>query len=541
MTQHYRRLVLLAILAIWPLAFSFSSDTDSWKKLKGVMDNYARFEQEKLGRINKLIEIGAKNSSKKNWSSLFDNYEALFEEYLPYKYDSAFYYATKLCKISSLLNTQEKAIEAKLKMAIVLISGGHFSEAKDSLAALENFKVHFTQNQKLTFYQHKMRLYNDWSNYSNHNPYKETYHYYKILSLDSAILFAEPHSYEKVYLEGVRLLSLDLDDEAIPLFERLLVDYKPTDHQKAMIYACLAYLNRHQGAQVVKEFLTHSAYYDLISVTKETTSLRMLAYELYQHGEYEKAYELILLAYELTDFYGSNHRKFELTSVQPIINRKKVMEVEQAKNKATFYAMLSGGGAIGMLGLALLTFMLFVRNKKKRLIIENAHSKMLKLNLSLREADKIKEEYLGYYFNISTDYVNQIDNLRKQTIHFIVNNKHKEALDILGKYNPKEERIKFLKDFDRIFLRLFPGFVDHFNKLFAPENQFILENSNELTPELRIFALIRLGIHDNEKVAGILNLSVNTIYAYKTKIKNRSLVTNDEFVEQIMKIKSVDD
>src|SRR5690606_19064818 len=130
--------------------------------------------------------------------------------------------------------------------------------------------------------------------------------------------------------------------------------------------------------------------------------------------------------------------------------------------------------------------------------VKHANHELQSFNRKLVEANQIKEEYVGYYFNMTTDYVNRIDVLRKQIIHFLVNDKKKEALSMLGKYNPAEERARFVKDFDRVFLRLFPDFIHQFNQLIDPADPFVPENEGELNADLRIFALIRLGIHDNK-------------------------------------------
>jgi DNA-binding NarL/FixJ family response regulator len=90
-----------------------------------------------------------------------------------------------------------------------------------------------------------------------------------------------------------------------------------------------------------------------------------------------------------------------------------------------------------------------------------------------------------------------------------------------------------------VFLRIFPNFVSRFNALFAPEDQIRLKENELLNIDLRIFALIRLGITDNEKIAQILEYSVNTIYAYKTRIKNRSTVPNEEFETRILEISGI--
>src|SRR5690606_18256379 len=155
--------------------------------------------------------------------------------------------------------------------------------------------------------------------------------------------------------------------------------------------------------------------------------------------------------------------------------------------------------------------------------IKQANQSLQVINRRLVEADKIKEEYVGYYFNMTTDYVNRIDVLRKQVMNLLVNDKKKEALTLLGKYNPLDERTRFVKDFDQVFLRLFPDFVHQFNQLIDPHDPFVPDQPGELTPDLRIFALIRLGIHDNRKIGEILNFSVNTVYAYKTRVRNRAV------------------
>jgi hypothetical protein len=96
-----------------------------------------------------------------------------------------------------------------------------------------------------------------------------------------------------------------------------------------------------------------------------------------------------------------------------------------------------------------------------------------------------------------------------------------------------------LKSFDKAFLKLFPHFVEEFNALFSEEDQVKLPDKQLLTTDLRIYALIRLGIRENEKIAEILEYSIKSIYAYKTKIRNRSKLPKEEFDKKIMSIKSL--
>ena len=130
----------------------------------------------------------------------------------------------------------------------------------------------------------------------------------------------------------------------------------------------------------------------------------------------------------------------------------------------------------------------------------------------------MKEEYIGYYFNINAEYLNKIENFKKAVDQKVLARKYDDLRYIVDNINLKREREELSYSFDRVFLNLFPDFVSTFNSLFRPEDQIILKEGQLLNTELRIFALIRMGISDTEKIARILGYSVNTIYAYKTRL-----------------------
>jgi DNA-binding NarL/FixJ family response regulator len=103
----------------------------------------------------------------------------------------------------------------------------------------------------------------------------------------------------------------------------------------------------------------------------------------------------------------------------------------------------------------------------------------------------------------------------------------------------QNERQNLYKNFDKIFLKLFPHFIEEFNKLFKAEDYMVLEHGELLNTDLRIYALIRLGITDSEKIAKFLDYSVNTIYTYKTKLKQKTIVSRDKFEDYVMAIKAL--
>ena len=171
--------------------------------------------------------------------------------------------------------------------------------------------------------------------------------------------------------------------------------------------------------------------------------------------------------------------------------------------------------------------------------LDVANRSLTRTNRKLDEVNLIKEEYIGQFFNIHSDYIDKLEKL-KRSLEKIAHLKQYDQLQIVVKrMDTNIERESFFQRFDEVFLNLFPDFILDFNALFAEKDKTLPSPGQLMNNELRIFALIRLGIDENETIAKILNYSVNTIYTYKTKVKNRSLVANDIFKEKIMSIRTV--
>jgi hypothetical protein len=167
------------------------------------------------------------------------------------------------------------------------------------------------------------------------------------------------------------------------------------------------------------------------------------------------------------------------------------------------------------------------------------NQRLVETNNKLSEANKIKEEYIGYFFNADSEFFAKIEKFKKSLEQKIAYRKWDDVITIVNNTNLKKEKEDLLQNFDKVFLKLFPDFIQRFNDLFREEDRIQLKDNEFLNTDLRIFALIRMGIHDNEKIARILEYSVNTINTYKTRIRNKSIVPNEEFEQRIMEIKTV--
>jgi DNA-binding CsgD family transcriptional regulator len=213
--------------------------------------------------------------------------------------------------------------------------------------------------------------------------------------------------------------------------------------------------------------------------------------------------------------------------------------VESRKNLITVYAV-----GITLFSMLLIVFGAIIYTQYKRLkiakkVISDSNEKLTETNHQLMDSNKIKEEYVTYYFNTTADYISRLENLKKTMEMKLLTKKMEELRFTVDSINIKRERDELYHNFDKFFLTLFPDFVKVFQSLFKEEDRIQLKEGQLLNTELRIFALIRLGIHDTEKMARILDYTVATIYTYKARIRNKSIVPNDEFDKRIMAIPTI--
>lgn len=164
---------------------------------------------------------------------------------------------------------------------------------------------------------------------------------------------------------------------------------------------------------------------------------------------------------------------------------------------------------------------------------------MLRVNEKLKEVHRIKDEYIGYFFSVNSSYIEKTEEYHKMVARKIRNRQFDELLELSATSGLRKEKEDMFALFDQIFMKLFPDFVDRYNQLFNEEDRFVIKPDGMLSPEIRIFALIRLGITESERIARFLDFSLSTVKNYKTKAKNRSTVPNEIFEQKIMEIESV--
>ncbi|MCS2585106.1 DUF6377 domain-containing protein [Bacteroides sp. BFG-551] len=296
--------------------------------------------------------------------------------------------------------------------------------------------------------------------------------------------------------------------------------------------------------------MVKSAISDIQAVVKENNSLRALAELMYEEGQMARADHYMKVSIEDANFFNARLRNLQASRMLPVIDRAYRKEKEAQRKELQILLVI-----ISVLSVFLLIAVTYairqirkVARARRRVLEVNEELKRLNdelmlsndrqctINQTLSEANHIKEEYVGRFMGLCSVYIDKLETYRRMLNKKAATGKVAELYKALKSNQFIEDELKeFYENFDSSFLSIFPDFVLSFNKLLPKEEQIIPKQGEHLTTELRIFALIRLGIDDSPRIAGFLRYSITTIYTYRSKLRNKSLF-KETFEEEVMKI-----
>lgn len=530
----YMKYLVTCILVILSSGHTFCQLNNQalLQQLNEVINNSAQYEavrQQEIATIRQRLNHAGPQEH-------FEGYRQLFEAYKIYHYDSAYQYAKKQYELAEVLRNDTLINTARINLGFTLLSAGMYKETLETLEEVD--KQALPDSTRAEYYFLLGRFYYDLGDFDKDINYTPGYIRKGNAYLDSALRLYADTSFEYVYYRGLQDIKSNNHDRARQQFRQLLLRPGLTEHEIALTASTLSdiYIQRNENDTAIN-LLIQAAIADIRSSTRETSAIFNLAVLLYKKGDVKNAYTSIQRAIEDATFYGARQRKVQVSAILPLIEGERVNIAEGQKRKALAYASVVTFLLMVVLVLVIALTRQIKKVKLAQKALMEAHARLQATNDRLVESNTIKEEYIGYFFNYNSDFFSRIERFKRSIDQKIADRKIDDIRFLVNNINLKQEREDLLKSFDKVFLTLFPGFVDGFNTLFKPEDQVHLKDSELLNTDLRIFALIRVGITDNEKIAHILEYSVNTIYTYKTKIKNKALVPNEEFEDRIMHIK----
>ncbi|PSL49412.1 hypothetical protein CLV51_101744 [Chitinophaga niastensis] len=506
------------------------------RELNRTMEKSATYDSIKLRGIDS-IKRSLTRAASNDLPLRFHIYQQLYEAYKVFSFDSAFVYARQLQQLAEEMHDPVRITYAKVKLGYILLSSGMFTETSSFVNTID--VTGMPDSIRTEFYLMKGRLYFDLADYNQDKYYTPSYIHMGSTYIDSALQLIPVNSFEYKYNRGHLYFKMGDIPSALAVYPNL--DQPGLNYRQLAISACTLggiYEAAHNPDTAIA-LMIRSAIADIKSSTKETMASYSLATLLFERGDVATASRCIEKAIAEAVFYGARQRKVMVSSILPIIEHERINTAEERNRSLLIYASFVTLLLIALVVLAITVFRQVQKLKAAQHIITAAHLKQQEINNQLVEANKIKEEYVGYCFNINANYIGKIEKIKHALEQKLADNKPNELKFLVNNINIRQEREELFTNFDRVFLKIFPHFVAEFNTLFDKDNQIILKENELLNTDLRIFALIRIGISDNEKIASILEYSVNTIYAYKTKIKKRSLLPNEAFENRIMNIKAL--
>ncbi len=483
-------------------------------------DVYRKTKDERIDRLKQLLHRPGITASQ-----AFALNRRLGNEYQLFVSDSAMNYFDRSLALARKLHRTDWVDETQLSRVAVFSVSGMYKEALETLHEVDRSAL--PDSLLAAWYDCGRQLYSFLAVYSHNQSYTAVYDSLHRQYRDSLIALLPPASPEYRLYKAEQLFASHQYPQARNELSALLRQQPETSNVYARAAFSLAQIYNVEGNRAAYEkYLALSALSDIKASVKENAALQQLAMSLYRQGDIDRAYRYSKYSLEDAIFCNARLRTVEVSNMLPVIDAAYKRQTETQRRQLIFFLVL-----VSILSAFLIIAVVRIYKQMKRLSATQHN---------LRQANHIKEEYIGHFLSLCSVYMEKLDHFRR-TVHRKVMSGQTEELLKLTK-SPQQadgEQKEFYANFDSAFLHLYPDFVARFNELLQPDERFVPKPGELLNTELRIFAFIRLGIDDSSKIANFLHYSVNTIYTYRNKVKNKAL-NREKFEEEVLKIGSID-
>jgi len=499
-------------------------------------DFYTKKKQQEIHAV--LKQLNYTNNNEENYKI----YHTLSRSYEVFIADSAEYYTKKSLETAQLLNNQNYSAESKIQLARIKAKAGMFPVSLDILKTID--KKILTQNQLIDYYKAYIEVYIYWIEYQDGHDMEEIIQKKNAVQ-DTLLAILPKNSYEYVINFGTKNIELKYYDIAEKELLQGFRYVKPDTREFSILNSILAYLyEKKNDVKKQKEYLAKSALSDIHAAVKENISLRSLSILLFDDNDISRANFYIKRSLEDANFYNARLRNIQIARVLPIIDKAYQIDRENQQKKLRILFITA---SILSLVLFIAVILIIKQNKKvlkaqKKLTetneklnilndeLKEANLRQIETNHSLAEANHLKEQYIKSFLEICTEYIDRLAHFKG-----IVNRKIKtgQTAEILKMTTSSQDNTKELKElysnFDKAFLKIYPNFVEQINELLRPEERYLINDSQTLNQELRVFALIKLGVTNNNQIATFLHYTLRTIYNYRSKVKSKAIQSDESF------------
>lgn len=520
-----KRIVFFTLLSFCILDGVFASEYNIKEEIErldnaiGMRPYYERAKRMKIDSLKAHVFTS---------DNPYQDYKNIYEEYRSYNYDTALVFAQKMQEEAIRLGDENYQIESAVANAFVYMSGGLFMESYNILSSLQQRYDSLPDEYYFTF----IHLLWEMADYAGAETYLR-YDSEATSCLQQVLCDITPSDSARYWFPLAVMDSRQHNYESsVVRFQEALLDSSCSEHARAVLESSLAFALYQLGrTDQALHYYINAAIYNVRTFTYGTTVLPMVAEILYRQGETALAEQYIRLAMEDATYYHARHRKVGISQLLPIIEEKYNEELLTQRHIAYILLVVVVILLIGA-GFA----MRFIVKRSKA--IHAAQHTIHDMNQKLLVANILKEEMLSRIFVFISHYLKSIEHYQQDIRQHAINRRYNELMTIPRNVDAHMQRANLERKMDEMLLDIYPSFVQDFNALLRKGEQYVIKPDELLNTQMRIFALIRLGVVHNELIAEILDCSVNTVYTYKTRTIARSDLNADEFHEALMRIPS---
>ena len=522
-------------------------------------DLFVRVKEERIKQLKMQY------SRVKDVKELYAMNRMVYLEYRVYDADSALHYINKNIQLAQQTNNRTWEVVSLLEQSFVLTSSGLLTEALKAVSDIQPEEL--PQNLRSEYFGRLCTLYSRLRDYSSENSQlSEHYNNLQKAFRDSVYLTATPDELRYWNCRAWLYLGTPEIEPVKQAFEenKQTLSNDSRKYSIATYNLSAIYRSENNESKYLKNLIL-SAMADIRSVNGDIGSLQEIAEYLFKHGEIDRAYNYILYCSQKAMLFHNRVRIVKMSHLQNQIY-KAYQEQSRTQQKRLQASLI----AVSFLFLVLIGAFLFIRKQMHRLkeanlkldstnqklsvnmdALSTAHQRLEEVNMQLkdlntqlqevndqlRESNYVKEEYIGYVFNICSTYISKLEEFRKNINRKLKVGQIEDVKAMTDSSATASNELKeFYQNFDTIFLHLYPDFVGDFNALLLPEERIELKEGELLNTELRIHALIRLGITDSVKIADFLHCSAQTVYNNRLRTRNKSIIPKEDFINAVKKL-----
>lgn len=544
-----------------------TKETEEWlQRLDSVVQQRPVYDAMKRQRLSDL----KKNEVRQRTPHEIISFNSqVYDECYVFDSDSAISCVAQNLSIARQLGDETLVIEWTIKQSFLLAATGLL---KESLDVIEHLNISNQPNAiKIAYYAQMNYLYSHFGQYTGSGALQDHYVTLEHLYNDSIHNIITPDDPQYLWHDmWYRINNGEQEELREPLRIKVELSSLRTRDDAMAAYA-LASVYRSVGQMdMFIRYLAMSGIADIRASNKDIASLQELAEILIDMGEISRAYTYMNVCLQTSQEYHNRVRSVSIARVHDRILQE-FLKRDVAQRQTLKY---SNYALIAVLVLLLVAIVLIVTNllrlnhSRKKLHdanreliksrsdisqanenlrqanenLKQVNEKIHKANEQLKESNIVKEEYVGYVFSICSSYISKLEEYRKDINRKAKAKMYNEILAMTEKQTVVQDELKeFYQNFDAIFLHIYPTFVEDFNALLDPEEQIVPRKGELLNTDLRIYALVRLGINDSVKISEFLHCSPQTVYNNRLKIRNKAIISKEEFNEAIKTLGSATD